>query len=182
MSEKPQDAGPRVRLVPDGDSQERLVCPECRYVEYENPKIVVRAVTTHAGRYLLCRRAIEPSHGLWTIPAGYLEEHETPEQGVLREAREEACVELQLGGLIGIYSITRISQIQLLFRATLSRPEFAPGEESLEVRLFEWDEIPWSAIAFPSVRWVLHRDRELGERETFPPFLHADEGPRRANG
>jgi ADP-ribose pyrophosphatase YjhB (NUDIX family) len=150
------------------------VCDECGWVHYENPKIVVGAVATLAGRYLLCRRAIEPSHGLWTIPAGYLEEGETPQEGALREAREEAGAELALGGLIGIYSIPRISQIQLLFTAILARPEFAAGEETLEVRLFDWADIPWSELAFPSVRWVLRCHQELGGRREFAPFMKAD--------
>jgi ADP-ribose pyrophosphatase YjhB (NUDIX family) len=147
-----------------------MVCDECGWIHYENPKIVVGAVATHEGRYLLCRRAIEPRAGKWTIPAGFLEEHETTEQGVLREAREEACVELELKGLLGVYNIPRISQVQLIYRARLARPEFACGEETLEVRLFSWSAIPWSEIAFPSVHWALRHHREVADRDAFPPF------------
>jgi len=164
------------KRIPAGDQKKRLVCDECGWIHYENPKIVVGAVGTHEGRYLLCRRSIEPGYGLWTITAGFLEERETPEEGALREAREEACVELKLEGLLGIYSIPRISQVQLLYKATLARPEFAAGEESLEVRLFDWSEIPWPEIAFPSVAWALHRHHDLGDRTGFPPYLHADAG------
>lgn len=164
------------KRIPDGDQKERLVCDECGWVHYENPKVVVGAVGTHDGRYLLCRRSIEPGYGRWTITAGYLEANETPEEGALREAREEACVELRLEGLLGIYSIPRISQVQLLFKATLARPEFEAGEETFEVRLFDWSAIPWSEIAFPSVAWALHRHHDLGDRTSFPPYLHADCG------
>jgi ADP-ribose pyrophosphatase YjhB (NUDIX family) len=164
------------KRIPPGDQKERLVCDACGWVHYQNPKVVVGAVATHEARYLLCRRAIEPSRGLWTITAGYLEEQETPEQGALREAHEEARVELQIEGLLGVYSIARISQIQLLFKATLARPEFEPGEESLEVRLFDWSEIPWSEIAFPSVRWALERHRAIGDQQVFATALHADTG------
>jgi ADP-ribose pyrophosphatase YjhB (NUDIX family) len=141
-------------------------------VHYENPKIVVGSVATHDGRYLLCRRAIEPRYGLWTIPAGFLEEHETTEEGALREAREEACAELELEGLLGIYNIPRISQVQLIYKARLARAEYARGDESLEVRLFPWSEIPWDEIAFPSVLWALRHHRELGGRDHFPPFTY----------
>jgi len=122
------------KRVPPGDQLERLVCDECGWVHYENPKIVVGAVATHEGRYLLCRRAIEPRKGKWTIPAGFLEEHETTEQGVLREAREEACVDLEIEGLLGVYNIAKVSQVQLLYMARLAGPDFACGEESFEVR------------------------------------------------
>jgi ADP-ribose pyrophosphatase YjhB (NUDIX family) len=141
-------------------------------VHYENPKIVVGSVATHERRYLLCRRAIEPRRGLWTIPAGFLEEHETTEQGALREAREEACAELELDGLLGIYNIPRISQVQLIYKARLVRPEFARGDESLDVRLFSWSEIPWDEIAFPSVHWALRHHRDLGDQERFRPFTY----------
>lgn len=158
------------KRVPPGDQHERLVCDDCGWIHYDNPKIVVGAVATHEGRYLLCRRAIEPRHGKWTIPAGFLEERETPEAGARREAREEACVELELQGLLGVYSIPRISQVQLIYKARLARPEFACGEESLDVRLFGWSEIPWQEIAFPSVHWALGHHRKVADVDNFQPF------------
>lgn len=155
--------GPRVRRIPDGDDRERLVCPECSFVAYENPKIVCGVVASREGRVLLCRRAIEPRRGFWTLPAGYMELGESPEAGALREAWEEAQVRLELSGLFAVYSIPRISQVQLLYRARFLEPGFGAGPESLEVRLFAWEEIPWDELAFPTVHWALARWREVGE-------------------
>jgi ADP-ribose pyrophosphatase YjhB (NUDIX family) len=145
-----------VKQIPEGDTRERDVCSRCGFVDYHNPRIVVGAVAAHGGKVLLCRRAIEPQAGLWTLPAGFLEAHEQPEEGVLREVREEACARVQLEGLIGIYTVKRISQVQMFFRARFDgAPEFAAGDETLEARMFAWDEIPWAEIAFPSVHWTL---------------------------
>jgi ADP-ribose pyrophosphatase YjhB (NUDIX family) len=160
------------RVIPPGDNLKRLVCDDCGWVHYENPKIVVGAVATHEGRYLLCRRAIEPRRGRWTIPAGYLEQHETTEQGALREAREEACVELEIQGLLGIYNVPKVSQVQLLYKARLKSPEFACGAESLDVRLFTWEDIPWDELAFSSVHWALRHHRMVAGQDQFPPFNH----------
>jgi ADP-ribose pyrophosphatase YjhB (NUDIX family) len=159
-----------VRRIPDGDTAERYVCGDCGHVYYTNPKIVVGSVVTYRDRVLLCRRAIEPRKGLWTLPAGYLEENETSEDGARREAREEALCEIVLEGLLAVYSIPRISQVQLLYRARLDSAEFGAGVESLEVRLFDWDDIPWTEIAFPSVRWALEHHREIGSQKIFAPF------------
>ena len=159
------------RAVPKGDDRLRQVCDHCGFIAYENPKLVVGSVVRHEGRFLLCRRAIEPRKGFWTIPAGYMELHETPEDGARREAMEEACAEISISALLAIYSVPRISQVQIHYRATLAKPEFAPGHESLEVDLFKWEEIPWNDIAFPSVHWVLNHDRRSEEGET-PPFFN----------
>ena len=155
------------RRVPDGDTRERLVCRDCGFIHYQNPTIVVGSVATWNDRVLLCRRAIEPRVGYWTIPAGFLEQQETPEEGAMREAREEACAEIEIDGLLGVYSVARISQIHLLYRARLRSATIAPGAESLDVALYELGAIPWSDLAFPSVRWVLERYREVGARERF---------------
>ena len=130
---------------------ERYVCGDCGHIYYCNPKIVVGSVAVHDGRVLLCRRAIEPRRGFWTLPAGYLEEHETPEQGARREAKEEAECDIVLDALLAVYAIPRISQVQLMYRARLEAPVFSPGAESLEVKLFAWEDIPWTDLAFPSV-------------------------------
>jgi ADP-ribose pyrophosphatase YjhB (NUDIX family) len=146
------------KRIPDGDTREREVCQVCGFVNYENPKIVAGAVVSAAGRVLLCRRGIEPQKGFWTLPAGFLEAHEQPEEGARREVAEEACAEIVLEGLVGIYTVKRISQVQMFFRARFAgEPQFAAGEETLEARLFGWDEIPWDRIAFPSVTWTLER-------------------------
>ena len=159
--------GPTVRAVPDGDTRERLVCPDCGFVQYDNPKIVVGAVATWEGRVLLCRRAIPPRQGFWTLPAGFLELNVTAIDGVRREAFEEARAELAIDALLAVYNIPRISQVQLIWRAKLVHPRIAPGPESLEVRLFGWDELPWPELAFPSVRWALGHAREVGDQAVF---------------
>ncbi len=158
-----------VREIPAGDDRPRLVCGDCGFVNYENPKIVVGSVATWDDRFLLCRRAIDPRTGFWTLPAGYLELNESAAEGALREAWEEARARLILDQLLAIYSIPRISQIQLIYRARLESPEVAPGPESLETGLFLWDEIPWDDLAFPSVRWALDNFREVAGQANFAP-------------
>ena len=158
------------RRIPELDDRERHVCTACDVVHYSNPKVVVGSVCTLGDRLLLCRRAIAPSRGLWTIPAGYLENGETVEEGTRREAWEEARAEIALEGLIAVYSIKRIDQVQLLYKARLVRPEVSAGPESLEVMLTEWHDIPWDELAFPTVHWVLRRAAELrGQSGPFVP-------------
>ena len=115
------------RQVPEGDDRERLVCESCGFVNYENPKIVVGSVARWEDRILLCRRAIEPRKGYWTLPAGYLEQHEETEAGALREAWEEARARLEIDQLLAVYAITRLSQVQLIYRARLVTPEISAG-------------------------------------------------------
>ena len=142
--------------IPDGDNRERLVCRDCGHVDYQNPKIVAGAVVAHEGKILLCRRAIEPRRDYWTLPAGYMELGETVEEGARREAMEEAEADIVLDGMLALYSISRIGQVQIMFRARFAgAPLFAAGSESLEVGLFAWDDIPWDRLAFPTVRWAL---------------------------
>jgi ADP-ribose pyrophosphatase YjhB (NUDIX family) len=154
MSDSPIPAG-FVRKVPTGDNRPRLVCDDCGYVAYENPKVVVGSVCLWQERILLCRRAIHPRRGFWTLPAGYLELHETTAEGARREAREEALAEIELEGVLAVYSIPRLSQVQVMYRARLVSPAIAAGPESEAVALFGWHEIPWDELAFPSVRWAL---------------------------
>ncbi len=147
-----------LRQIPEGDNRERSVCRDCGHVAYENPKIVVGSVVAHEGRVLLCRRAIEPRRDFWTLPAGYMELGETLQAGAIREAQEEAEAEIALDGVLAMYSISRIGQVQVIFRARFADPanaRYAAGPESLEVGLFAWDGIPWDRIAFPTVRWAL---------------------------
>jgi ADP-ribose pyrophosphatase YjhB (NUDIX family) len=159
-----------VRRTPDGDSMERDVCARCGHVHYVNPKIVVGAVCSWHGRILLCRRAIEPRHGFWTIPAGYMEERETPAEGAAREAWEEATAKIEIDRLLAVYSVPRISQVQLIFRARLADVDIKPGIESLDTKLFAWDDIPWGELAFPSVHWALKHHRDVDGRSDFAPF------------
>lgn len=159
-----KDHGPRVRTVPDGDNRERLVCPDCGFIEYENPKVVVGAVVSRDQRILLCRRAIGPRKGFWTLPAGFMELNETPAEGAARETMEEARAEIEIDALLAVYSIPRISQVQVIYRARLVSPGFAAGPESAEVEMFAWNDIPWDDLAFPSVRWALgHFDEVRGQ-------------------
>src|ERR1700689_673019 len=144
----PPPPGPHFELrVPEGDTYERYICGRCGHIHYSNPKIVVGSVVSFDDRILLCRRAIEPRKGFWTLPAGYLEEHETPEDGARREAREEALCDIALDGLLAVYTIPRLSQVQLMYRARLAVAQFGAGAESLDVKLFAWDDIPWTEIA-----------------------------------
>jgi len=174
---------PKLSLVPSfaarqpsGDTHDRQVCEHCGYVAYQNPKIVVGSVVRHDGKILMCRRAIEPRRGFWTIPAGYLELRETPEDGARREAREEAGAELELDGLLAVYTVARLSQVQLIYRARFSVPGFHAGEESLEVGLFGFDEIPWDDIAFPTVAWALRHERMIQSGEATGPFVNPPGG------
>ena len=159
-----------IKTIPDGDTQSRAVCENCGFVNYQNPKIVTGSVVRHDGRLLLCRRAIAPRRGFWTIPAGYLEMHETPEDGARREAREEANADLAISGLLAVYTVPRLSQVQLIYRAVLASPGFSAGEESLEVRLFDWDALPTDEIAFPTVHWMLAHEREVMAKGYSGPF------------
>jgi len=161
--------GPRVRTIPEGDDRERLMCADCGYILYDNPKIIVGAVCLYEDQYLLCRRAIDPRRGFWTMPAGYMELHETAEQGAIREVWEEARAEVEIDALLAIYSIPRISQVHMIYRARMRTPACGPGPESLEVGLFRWDEIPWGELAYPNVGWSLRHERELKGQAGFAP-------------
>ncbi len=163
--------------VPDGDDRTRLVCRDCGFINYENPKVVVGSVAAWEDRILLCRRAIEPRRGYWTLPAGYLEHHEEAAAGARREAWEEARAELAIDQLLAVYSIPRISQIQLIYRAALVSPDVAAGPETLELDLFPWKSIPWDDLAFPSVRWALNDYRALLGQTAFAPRSNPPEGP-----
>ena len=156
--------------TPAGEDRLRRVCRTCGFIDYVNPRIVAGSVAIDPnGKVLLCRRAIDPRKGFWTLPAGFMEEGESVEQAALREAREEAMADLELDGLLALYSIPRISQVQVMFRARLVGPA-SPGPESLEVGLFGWDEIPWKDLAFPSVKWALEHWRDSRDKAVFAPY------------
>ncbi len=149
-----------MELVPEGDTRARLVCPDCGYIAYENPKVVVGAVCLWEEKALMCRRAIAPREGFWTIPAGFMELGESTADGAAREVWEEACSRIEVTSLIGIYEVPRISQVHVFYRARMTSPDFAVGVESREVALFAWDRLPWDELAFPSVIWALKQSRE----------------------
>jgi ADP-ribose pyrophosphatase YjhB (NUDIX family) len=153
--------------LPQDDHRERHVCTVCNTIHYQNPKIIAGAIPEWTdGRILLCRRAIEPRHGLWTLPAGFMENGETTTQAASRETLEEANARIEVLGLYAMYNLPYIDQVQLLFRAKLLDLDFSPGVESLEVQLFAEDEIPWDTLAFRPVRYTLENffaDRRHGE-------------------
>ena len=162
------------RKIPDGDNMERDVCNTCGLIHYNNPKIVVGAVATWGAKILLCRRAIEPRKGFWTLPAGFLELNETAEDGARREAWEEAFAKLDIIQLLAHYSVPRISQVQLMYRAKLLSPDVKPGVESEDVMLADWADIPWTELAFPSVLWALKQFETIKDQDSFPPFTNPD--------
>jgi len=153
------------RVPDDGDTRERAVCPACATIHYENPLNVVGTVPYWNGQVLLCKRNIEPRWGKWTLPAGFMELGETAEQGAARETDEEAGAQIEMEGLFSVLSVPRVGQVHIFYRARLLNAEFAPGHETIEVRLFSEDEIPWEEIAFRTVKETLVRyfdDRRQG--------------------
>ncbi len=151
--------------VPEGDHLPRHVCTACGTVHYQNPKIVAGCVPEHDGRILLCRRAIEPRRGYWTIPAGFMENGETTQEAARRESIEEALAEVEIGSLLAVVHVLHADQVHVMFRARLPKPEFGAGAESLEVMLCDEHAIPWQDIAFRSVDFALRRyleDRRAG--------------------
>lgn len=164
------------RRVPVGDDHERSVCAHCEWIDYQNPKIVVGSVATWKNKILLCKRAIEPRRGFWTLPAGYLELDETAEDGARREAREEAGANLRIDRLLAVYSVPRISQIQLIYRAALLDADIAAGIESLDVELFAPADLPWPDLAFPTVGWALRHFKEAEETGRREPFSNPEDG------
>ena len=155
--------------IPEGDNRPRHVCRHCGQIQYQNPRIVTGCIPVWEDRILLCKRAIEPRLGYWTIPAGFMENGETVEQGAMRETREEACAKVTNPSLYQIYNVTSVNQIYMLFRAQLEgADQFDIGQESLEVELVEESRIPWHAIAFKVVHNTLQRffeEREQGRFE-----------------
>src|SRR5690348_16717502 len=173
-----------VRRVPEGDNRERLICADCGHIAYENPKVVVGSVVVSGDAILMCRRAIEPRRGFWTLPAGYLEHGETLEEGAMRETLEEAQADIALDGILGVFTISRIGQVQVIFRGRFASPDaprFATGIESLEVALFPWERIPLGEIAFPSVSWALQAWRRAGAGPLGAPAGNPASDPRGTN-
>jgi ADP-ribose pyrophosphatase YjhB (NUDIX family) len=152
--------------VPSGDSLPRYICTNCGIIHYENPKMVVGCIPEWENSILLCRRAIEPRHGLWTVPAGFMENGETTAEGAMRETLEEANAKVEILGLYALFNIPHINQVYMLFRARLLDLDFSAGAETLETKLFDEDQIPWDQIAFVTVRRTLKHyfdDRRAGE-------------------
>lgn len=151
--------------IPPGDSLPRHVCDHCGAIHYRNPRLVVGALPVWEDKILLCRRAIEPRHGMWTLPAGFMENGETVAQAAMRETREEANANILLGEIYTMISVPHINQVHVVYRATLLDLGFSAGQESLEVRLFDESEIPWDEIAFRTIALTLKHyfeDRRSG--------------------
>lgn len=159
---------PVEQKIPQGDNRRRYVCTNCETIHYQNPRIVAGTVPVWQGRILLCRRAIEPRYGYWTLPAGFMENAETTVEAAARETLEEALAEVHIEDLYTIIHVPHIDQVHMFYRATLKDGSFGVGEESLEVRLFELDEIPWDHISFPTVRRTLEHFVEDIRHERFP--------------
>jgi ADP-ribose pyrophosphatase YjhB (NUDIX family) len=163
--------GARVELrIPPGDHLPRHVCDSCGTIHYQNPRLVVGCVPEHEGRILLCRRAIEPRRGFWTVPAGFMENGETLQQAAARETHEEALARVDIGSLLTVVHVLHAHQVHVFFRAILREPEFGAGTESLEAMLVRPQEIPWSDIAFPSTVYTLERyleDRASGRENHY---------------
>jgi ADP-ribose pyrophosphatase YjhB (NUDIX family) len=141
--------------VPADDNRERAVCLACGTIHYENPLTVVGTVPVWEDQVLLCRRNIEPRYGLWTLPAGFLELGETTAQGAARETDEEAGARIDLEGLFSVLNVVRVGQVHLFYLARLRDTRFAPGPETIEARLFRENEVPWSELAFQTVKHTL---------------------------
>jgi len=177
----PLCSGPIRQAVPEGDDRARHVCEACGTIHYQNPKVIAGCIPVHGNQVLLCKRAIEPRLGYWTLPAGFMELGETLAEAAGREAREEANVVVELEQLFTVFSLPHISQVYAFFLGTMPEPNFSPGEESLEVRLFHEDEIPWDDLAFETVRRSLRlffADRRSGNfafriEDIFPPSFRA---------
>jgi ADP-ribose pyrophosphatase YjhB (NUDIX family) len=158
-------ASPVARRVPPGDSLPRWVCDQCGVIHYQNPLMVIGAIPEHEGRILLCRRAIEPRYGYWTLPAGFMENDETTAQAALRETLEEAGARIELAAPFSLISVPYVNQVHLFYRARLLDLAFEPGEESLEVALHDEAAVPWKEIAFRTVATTLRHwfaDRSRG--------------------
>ncbi len=138
-------------IIPEGDNRERFVCPACGIVHYQNPNVVTGCIPEWDDKILLCKRAIEPRIGLWTLPAGFLENGETAMEGAARESMEEANADMREMELFSVFSIPHINQIYTMYRGTLHEGSASPGAESLEVALLSEHEIPWDTLAFPVV-------------------------------
>ena len=154
--------------IPTGDNRLRFVCDSCEHIHYQNPRIITGCLPIHEDRVLLCKRAIAPREGWWTLPAGFMENGETSSDGALRETREEANANAEILGMYTMFSLPHISQVYMFFRARLLDLNFYAGEESLDVRLFSEEEIPWDELAFPVITETLKHYFADRKHETFP--------------
>ncbi len=141
--------------IPAGDNRLRYVCVSCEEIHYQNPKIVAGCIPEYEGKVLLCKRAIEPRYGYWTLPAGFMELEETSHEAALRETLEEANARVVVSELYAVFNLPNVGQVYMMYRSQLLDLDFSAGEESLEVKLFAENEIPWDDIAFTTIKYTL---------------------------
>jgi len=152
-------ASPVELMVPAGDNRPRYVCAQCETIHYQNPKMVIGSIPVWEQdgklQVLLCKRAIEPRLGYWTLPAGFMENSETTSDAARRETAEEAGANIELGKLFTLLNVAHVHQVHMFYLAELKDLDFAPGEESLDVKLYTEEEIPWDDLAFPTIHDTL---------------------------
>ena len=154
--------------IPEEDTLPRHICDNCDIIFYQNPKIITGCLAVHQDKVLLCKRAIEPRKGYWTLPAGFMENNESTEEGALRETLEEANAHVRISHLYTMTSIVHVNQVQLIYLAHMDKAEYAPSNESLEVELFSEKDIPWDELAFPTIKSALTFYFEDRKRNTYP--------------
>lgn len=169
--------------IPEGDNRKRAVCSNCGTIHYVNPRIIAGTLPTFENKILLCKRAIEPRKGYWTLPAGFMEQEESLEEGAVRETFEEAGINITCGPMLSSISVPFISQVHIFFLAEMATSEHATStSESLEVKLFDVKDLPWDEIAFPTVKKTLKHyldDIEKGELNTRVFDIHPSERIKR---
>lgn len=168
-------SGDLSRRQPDGDTHERLTCGACGYIHYENPKVIAGCIIEREGRYLLCQRGIAPRIGTWTLPAGFMENGETTEQAALREVWEETGVRAEILSPYSIFSVPRISEVYIIFRACALEITGQHGPETLAYRFFAPEDIPWDAIYYPAIRQILERYIEERQAGVYGIYMGNDD-------
>ena len=171
------------QAIPAGDNRLRDICtsPDCGKIHYQNPRVITGCIVESDEKILFCRRAIQPRYGLWTLPAGFLENSETISEGAARETMEEANAEVEVIDLFSVFTLAHINQVYMLFRATLETPHFGPGIESLEVELLDESQIPWDQLAFAAITETMRlyfADREAGSFRTHIGEMRPIEGSK----
>lgn len=169
------------QAIPEGDNRLRDICtsPSCGKIHYQNPRVITGCIVESDEKILFCRRAIQPRYGLWTLPAGFLENAETISEGAARETMEEANAEVEVIDLFSVFTLAHINQVYMLFRATLKTPHFGPGMESLEVELLDESQIPWDQLAFAAITETMRlyfADRKAGSFRTHIGEMRPIEG------
>lgn len=167
-----------IRLVPPGDTHIRLTCSACGHIQYQNPKIIAGCIIEQDGKYLLCQRANPPRPGTWTLPAGFMENGETTEQAALREVWEESGVRGEILSPYSIFSVPRISEVYIIFRALALEITGEYGEETLDCRFFAPEDIPWEQIYYPAIRQILERYIEERQSGTYGLYMGNDDTGR----